>query len=102
MCIAGKRKQVLVCERCRINHRSASRTRHPTPGVHQGGDVMPIDVAVATGAEPRKGEISWTHKDVILYHLGVGAGTPATDADELRYTYEKNLQVLPTFCTVAG
>ena len=63
---------------------------------------MPIDVAVATGAEPRKGEISWTHKDVILYHLGVGAGTPATGADELRYTYEKNLQVLPTFCTVAG
>ncbi|MDI2128576.1 MaoC/PaaZ C-terminal domain-containing protein [Yinghuangia seranimata] len=63
---------------------------------------MPIDVAVATGAEPRKGEISWTHKDVILYHLGVGAGTPATGADELRYTYEKNLQVLPTFATVAG
>lgn len=63
---------------------------------------MPIDVAQATGAEPRKGEISWTHKDVILYHLGVGAGTPATGADELRYTYEKSLQVLPTFATVAG
>jgi len=41
---------------------------------------------------------------VLLYHLGVGAGAhrPATDPDELRYTYEKDLQVLPSFVTVAG
>ena len=63
---------------------------------------MPIDVAVATGAEPRRGEISWSAKDVILYHLGLGAGVPATGADELKYTYEKDLHVLPTFATVAG
>ncbi|MET7303061.1 MaoC/PaaZ C-terminal domain-containing protein [Embleya sp. NPDC005575] len=63
---------------------------------------MPIDAAKATGAEPRTGEIAWSNKDVILYHLGLGAGTPATGADELRYTYEKNLHVLPTFATVAG
>lgn len=31
-------------------------------------------------------------KDVVLYALGVGAGF-----DELHYTYEKNLKVIPTF-----
>jgi acyl dehydratase len=37
---------------------------------------------------------------VILYHLGVGAGVPATDANELEYTYEKSLKVLPSFGVV--
>ncbi|MEV0095213.1 MaoC/PaaZ C-terminal domain-containing protein [Streptomyces sp. NPDC050738] len=63
---------------------------------------MPIDAAKAVAAEPRSSEISWDHKDVQLYHLGVGAGLPATDADELRYTLESRLHVLPSFATVAG
>ncbi|ALO07976.1 Putative (R)-specific enoyl-CoA hydratase [Streptomyces venezuelae] len=63
---------------------------------------MPIDPAKAVAAEPRSAEISWDHKDVQLYHLGLGAGTPATDADELRYTLESRLHVLPSFATVAG
>jgi acyl dehydratase len=63
---------------------------------------MPIDAAKALAAEPRSGEISWTTKDVLLYHLGVGAGLPATDPDELRYTLESRLHVLPSFVTVAG
>ncbi|MGW0596848.1 MaoC/PaaZ C-terminal domain-containing protein [Streptomyces sp. NPDC002776] len=63
---------------------------------------MPIDAAKAVAAEPRSGEISWTAKDVQLYHLGIGAGRPATDPDELRYTLESRLQVLPSFATVAG
>ncbi|MGW2420136.1 MaoC/PaaZ C-terminal domain-containing protein [Streptomyces sp. NPDC001709] len=63
---------------------------------------MPIDAAKALAAEPRTGEISWTTKDVQLYHLGVGAGIPATDPDELRYTLESRLHVLPSFATVAG
>jgi acyl dehydratase len=63
---------------------------------------MPIDAAKALAAEPRSGEISWTAKDVQLYHLGIGAGTPATDPDELRYTLESRLHVLPSFATVAG
>ncbi|PKW07508.1 Acyl dehydratase [Streptomyces sp. 1222.5] len=63
---------------------------------------MPIDAAKALAAEPRTGEISWNQKDVLLYHLGIGAGTPATDPDELRYTLESRLQVLPSFATVAG
>ncbi|MFC9510110.1 MaoC/PaaZ C-terminal domain-containing protein [Streptomyces sp. NPDC057002] len=63
---------------------------------------MPIDAAKALAAEPRTGEITWDHKDVQLYHLGIGAGTPATDPDELRYTLESRLHVLPSFATVAG
>ncbi len=63
---------------------------------------MPIDVARATAAEARSTELAWEHKDVQLYHLGIGAGVPATDADELRYTLESRLHVLPSFATVAG
>ncbi|MFJ9408332.1 MaoC/PaaZ C-terminal domain-containing protein [Streptomyces sp. NPDC101393] len=70
---------------------------------------MPIDVAKATSAEPRTTELAWDHKDVQLYHLGIGAGAgtpekphPATDPDELRYTLESALHVLPSFATVAG
>lgn len=70
---------------------------------------MPIDAAKATSAEPRSTELAWDHKDVQLYHLGVGAGAatpekpaPATDPDELRYTLESALHVLPSFATVAG
>ncbi|MFK0279596.1 MaoC/PaaZ C-terminal domain-containing protein [Streptomyces sp. NPDC090499] len=63
---------------------------------------MPIDAAKALAAEPRSGEISWERRDVQLYHLGIGAGRPATDPDELRYTLETRLHVLPSFATVAG
>ncbi|WP_171161993.1 MaoC/PaaZ C-terminal domain-containing protein [Streptomyces sp. I05A-00742] len=63
---------------------------------------MPIDAAKATAAEPRTVPLSWDHKDVQLYHLGIGAGVPATDPAELRYTLESGLHVLPSFATVAG
>ncbi|MEU9028202.1 MaoC/PaaZ C-terminal domain-containing protein [Streptomyces sp. NPDC048383] len=63
---------------------------------------MPIDAARALAAEPRQGDIGWDHKDIQLYHLGLGAGLPATDPDELRYTLESKLHVLPSFATVAG
>ncbi|MEI5524377.1 MaoC/PaaZ C-terminal domain-containing protein [Streptomyces brasiliscabiei] len=63
---------------------------------------MPIDAAKALAAEPRSAEIAWTRKDVLLYHLGIGAGIPATDPGELRYTLESRLHVLPSFATVAG
>lgn len=63
---------------------------------------MPIDAAKALAADPRVGPIGWDHKDIQLYHLGLGAGRPATDPDELRYTLESKLHVLPSFATVAG
>ncbi|WP_369216765.1 MaoC/PaaZ C-terminal domain-containing protein [Streptomyces flavofungini] len=63
---------------------------------------MPIDAAKAVAAEPRSTKIAWGHKDVQLYHLGLGAGLPAADPEELRYTLESRLHVLPSFATVAG
>jgi acyl dehydratase len=62
---------------------------------------MPIDREKALAHEFPEGEGSYSKDDVILYHLGVGAGVPATDENELEYTYEKNLKVLPSFVTVA-
>src|SRR5262245_10162451 len=61
---------------------------------------MPIDLAKANGATMAPGSSSWNADDVILYHLGVGAGTGAgkvTDQRELEYTYERHLKVLPSF-----
>lgn len=58
---------------------------------------MPIDLAKALGYTLPAVEASWTPDDVILYHLGIGAGDPPSDARELEYTYEGHLKVLPAF-----
>jgi acyl dehydratase len=58
---------------------------------------MPIDPKQALGHELGEGQYSYSKDDVILYHLGIGAGDPPTDRNELEYTYEKNLKVLPSF-----
>ena len=55
---------------------------------------MPIDPAVAIGAELPEIKFSWSESDVLLYHLALGA-------TELRYVYEQGLRVLPTFGVVA-
>ncbi|MET9229101.1 MaoC/PaaZ C-terminal domain-containing protein [Lentzea sp. NPDC003310] len=55
---------------------------------------MPIDPAVAVGAELPEVKFSWAESDVLLYHLALGA-------TELRYVYERGLRVLPTFGVVA-
>ena len=58
---------------------------------------MPIDPSKALGAELGSGSYEWDKDQVILYHLGLGAGVPATDPGELEYCYEKNLKVLPSY-----
>jgi len=58
---------------------------------------MAIDPKQALGAQIAGGEGSWNKDQVILYHLGIGAGVPQTDPRELSYTYEKNLKVMPSF-----
>lgn len=56
---------------------------------------MPIDPAVALGAELPERSFSWQASDVLLYHLGLGA-------TDLHYTLETaGLQVLPSFGIVA-
>ena len=58
---------------------------------------MPVDPAKAIGCVLPESKGEWSQDDVILYHLGVGAGVPATDPNELTYTYEGNLKVLPSY-----
>jgi acyl dehydratase len=66
---------------------------------------MPIDPTVAIGAALPDRSFSWTSSDVLLYHLGVGAGSrPGDNLDPkaLRYTLDdERLQVLPSFGVVA-
>lgn len=62
---------------------------------------MPIDPGVALGATVAPFTTSWDADDVILYHLGIGAGlNRPTEAAELAYTYEQRLVVLPSFAVV--
>jgi len=62
---------------------------------------MPIDLKKAQGGVLPKTTAEWNEDQVILYHLGVGAGYPnQTDPNELQYAYERNLKVLPSFGVV--
>src|SRR5262245_24132613 len=63
---------------------------------------MPIDREKALGADLGETTGSYGPADVILYHLGIGAGFHATDPGELEYTFEKDLKVLPSFAVVAA
>lgn len=65
---------------------------------------MPIDPSAAIGAFVGENTFSWTESDVLLYHLGIGAGSRPGDnlsPDALRYTLDgPSLQVLPSFAVV--
>src|SRR3954463_1901949 len=61
---------------------------------------MPIDRDKVVGAELAGGTATWEPDDVILYHLGLGAGGPATDPNALADTYQTQLKVLPSFGVV--
>lgn len=59
---------------------------------------MPIDPSKALAATFPVQHAEWGPDNVILYHLGLGAGfEKPTDAKELEYTYEQNLKVLPSY-----
>ena len=45
---------------------------------------------------------SYTHKDAMLYALGVGLGYDPMNERELAFVYEKELKALPTFVMVLG
>jgi acyl dehydratase len=60
----------------------------------------------AVGAKSEPAERSWTHKDAMLYALGVGAGALDPTGFELDVTTENSdgvaPRVLPTFVTIVG
>src|SRR5215468_3958717 len=55
---------------------------------------MPVDLK-AIGRKLGAVTHSWNQKDVMLYALGIGCGT-----DDLKFTYERELEVLPTFAVI--
>lgn len=64
---------------------------------------MTIHTAKALAAPPLVSMHAWDHRDVILYHLAIGAATGpgmAVDPRELQYVYEQDLQVLPSFSVI--
>lgn len=61
---------------------------------------MPIDLQRLLEAELPDVPVSWDVDDILLYHLGLGAGNPPEDPNELEYTYEANLKVLPTWAVI--
>ncbi len=61
---------------------------------------MSIDVGRVVGAGLGESTYTWTEKHVILYNLGVGAGDPPTDPNELEYAYEASLKAVPAFGTI--
>ena len=54
---------------------------------------MPIDLKVV-GRELPPLDYTYTAREVMLYALGVGAGS---DPEDLKFVYENGLEVLPTF-----
>src|SRR5438874_1345 len=55
---------------------------------------MPVDLK-AVGKKLGAVTHTYTERDVMLYALGVGCGT-----DDLQFTYERDLRVLPTFAVI--
>src|SRR5438094_6902832 len=77
------------------------QTRHggllrPLDLVGQRCDLtrMPVDLK-AVGKKLGAVTHTYTERDVMLYALGVGCGT-----DDLQFTYERDLRVLPTFAVI--
>lgn len=57
---------------------------------------MPIDPQIV-GKELKPLEYTYQNREAILYALGIGAGA---EDDELKFVYESELQILPTFGVV--
>lgn len=45
---------------------------------------------------------SYTHRDTMLYALGIGMGADPLNEGELQFVFEKALQAVPTMATVLG
>lgn len=63
---------------------------------------MPIDVATLKSWPFQPVRQQYTHRDTILYALGLGLGRDPLDETQLRYVYEDGLQALPTLAVVLG
>ena len=81
-----------------------TRLRNGTgPDAGGGADTtMPIIPEKLLALEISPVEHRYTEKDAILYALGAGFGYDPLDRDQLRFVYEKEMKVSPTFALVLG
>ncbi len=63
---------------------------------------MAIDYPGILALELPSKEQSYGAREVMLYALGIGMGADPMDREALRFTYEKDLEVMPTMATVLG
>ena len=63
---------------------------------------MPIDPDQLLSLAVAPVEQRYDAKDCILYALGVGLGADPLQPASLRFVYERDLAVLPTFASVGG
>ena len=61
---------------------------------------MPIDYQKLKNWPFKEIAHTYTQKDCMLYALGIGLGADPLDEQQLRFVYEKELQVLPTMGVV--
>lgn len=61
---------------------------------------MPIDPQKLLNWKFAEIEHAYTTKDTMLYALGVGCGSDPSQADDLKFVYERNLAALPTMAVV--
>lgn len=59
-----------------------------------------IDLKRVLDAELPSARSSWDTDDVILYHLGIGAGARPGDPSELDYVFEPALKILPSYAVI--
>jgi len=63
---------------------------------------MALDYERIMAYRPADQTVSYGQRDCIIYALGVGVGMDPMDQGQLRFVYEKNLTVFPTFAAVLG
>jgi len=68
----------------------------------QIGGVQMLNYEVCKNWKFEDIPVRYTERDTMLYALGIGMGAQATDAGQLRYVYEKDLQAVPTMAAVLG
>ena len=61
---------------------------------------MPINYEQMMQSKSTGLEASYGDREVMLYALGIGFQRDPMNEQELPFTYENNLQVVPTFATV--
>jgi acyl dehydratase len=63
---------------------------------------MPLNYERIMAYRPADQTVSYGPRDCIIYALGIGIGMDPMDRGQLKFVYEKQLTVFPTFAAVLG